>query len=89
MGGKQSPVTSILDTFLLAEDIAGEAQLQCLSCRAPLGQIRFMDQYDERGHAEKRISLSLLTQSLRDFKGEGRRLEIGCDCGALSRFHLI
>ena len=78
-----------LDTFLIADDIAKQSSLRCLACRVDLGQVRFVDHYREAGAKETKISVSLLTTHLTDFKSDRTRIEIGCECGTRSIFHMI
>ena len=81
--------TSTQDTFVNAQDIAGNASLLCLGCRVELAHIRFVDHYRIDGSKEQKISLSVMTAHMTDIKSERKCIEIACECGVRSRFHLI
>jgi hypothetical protein len=78
-----------LETFVNAQDIASNAALLCLGCRAELAHIRFVDHYKVDGTKHKKISLSVMTARLTDIRVEGKRIEIACECGVRSKFHMI
>ena len=57
-----------LETILLPEDFTNSQQLCCLSCRRRLAGLSLADQCQDDGISEVALSISLLSEELRDFQ---------------------
>ena len=78
-----------LETILLTEDVANRADLFCLSCRRRLASVTLADAFTDRGAPEIRLSISLLSEDLRDFQHGRGGVSLSCECGVRSTYHLL
>ncbi|MHC4514448.1 MAG: hypothetical protein ACYTGW_20870 [Planctomycetota bacterium] len=78
-----------LDTILLPEDFTNSQQLCCLSCRRRLAGLALTDQYHRDGVSEVTLSISLLSEELRDFQQSPDSIRLSCGCGVRSTFHIV
>ena len=78
-----------LETILLPEDFANSQQLWCLSCRRRLAGLTFTDQDGEDGESEVGLSVSLLSEDLRDLQQARDSIRLSCACGVRSTFHIV
>ena len=78
-----------LDTILLPEDFTNSQQLCCLSCRSRLAGLSLTDQYEQGGNTEVTLSISQLSEQLRDFQQTRDSICLNCGCGARSTFHMV
>ena len=75
-----------LETILLPEDLEQGQQLCCLSCRRRLAGLALTDSYHD---GEVTMTVSLLSEELRDFQQSQESLRLSCACGVRSTFHMI
>jgi hypothetical protein len=78
-----------LETILVAQDIADEAQLFCLSCRRRLACLRLADEHSDDGSPLTTVAMAQLSEHLRDFQKTDRSVGLACGCGKRSLYHLI
>jgi hypothetical protein len=78
-----------LETILLEQDIAERADLYCLSCRRRLAGVMLADRFAENGDPEVVLSISLLSEDLRDFQQERGSVSLTCGCSIRSTFYLL
>ena len=78
-----------LDTILLPEDFSNSQQLCCLSCRRRLAGLALTDRYERDGNTEVTLSISRLSEELRDFQQTRDSICLSCGCGARSTFHMV
>lgn len=78
-----------LETILLPEDITNQVSLHCLACRQRLGSVSYVDRAMPDGSAQIAVSVSLRSDSLKDFRHAVARVILVCSCGQKSTFHLL
>lgn len=78
-----------LETILLPDDFAHGHQLCCLSCRRRLAGLTLADRYGEDGEGEVSLSVSLLSEELRDLQQSQDSIRLSCACGVRSTFHIV
>lgn len=78
-----------LETILLPEDFVGSQQLCCLSCRRRLAGLTLADEHGEDGECEVSLSVSLLSEELRDLQQAADSIRLSCACGVRSTFHVV
>ena len=78
----------LLETVLSAKDIEDQVTLRCLACRRDLASIRFVERW-EGARREKKIGLTRMASTMTNFKALGATLELSCQCGTRSRYHMI
>ena len=78
-----------LETILLPEDFTNSQQLCCLSCRRRLAGLSLADQCQDDGISEVALSISLLSEELRDFQQTRESIRLSCGCGVRSTFHIV
>ena len=78
-----------LETILLPEDFTNSQQLCCLSCRRRLAGLSLADQCQDDGISEVALSISLLSEELRDFQQTRESIRLSCSCGVRSTFHIV
>ena len=78
-----------LETLILAQDIHDRAQLYCLACRRRLAGVSLTDRYGEDGELEASLSISLLSEDLRDFHQNPGSVTLTCGCNIKSTYYLI
>ena len=78
-----------LETILPPEDLVAGQHLCCLSCRRRLAGLSLTDRCGEDGTTEVTMSVSLLSDGLRDFQQTHESLRLTCACGVRSTFHLV
>jgi hypothetical protein len=78
-----------LETILLAQDLAERADLYCLSCRRRLAGVTLTDRFAENGDPEVSLSISQLSEDLRDFQQGCGNVSLTCGCSIRSTFHLL
>ena len=78
-----------LDTILLPEDFTNSQQLCCLSCRRRLAGLSLTDQVHQDGNSEVTLSISRLSEELRDFQQNRDSICLSCSCGVRSTFHMV
>ena len=78
-----------LETILLRQDVASRTDLFCLSCRSRRAGATLTDRYREDGTAETSLSVSQLSEDLRDFRQRRNSVSLTCGCSIRSTFHLL
>jgi len=78
-----------LETILLQEDVASRADLYCLSCRCRLAAVTLADRFREDGTPENALSVSQLSEDLRDFQQRRNSVSLTCGCSIRSTYHLL
>ena len=78
-----------LDTILLPEDFTNSQQLRCLSCRRRLAGVSLTDHVHQDGNSEVTLSISVLSEELREFQQSRDSICLSCSCGVRSTFHMM
>jgi hypothetical protein len=78
-----------LETILLQQDVANRAELYCLSCRRRLASVVLADRFREDGAPESALSVTQLSDELRDFQQRRRSISLTCGCSIRSTYHLL
>jgi hypothetical protein len=78
-----------LETILLPEDIASESSVHCLACRRKLGSLSYVRRPRPDGSTERVVSVSLVADGIRDYAQGPEHVELVCDCGQRSTFHVL
>jgi hypothetical protein len=78
-----------LETILLEQDLASRVDLFCLSCRRRLAGVVLADRFAEGDAPEPALSVSQLSEDLRDFQQRRNSVSLTCGCSIRSTFHLL
>ena len=78
-----------LESILLDQDIADRVDLFCLSCRRRLARVGIGDRFTVDGTPEAALSISKLSQDLRDFQQTDESISLTCGCGVRSTFYAL
>ncbi len=78
-----------LETVLLSQDITKRVQLHCLACRRRLAAVVMGDGLAEDGGPELSLSISHLSEDLRDFQQKRSSIGLVCGCGTRSKYHML
>ena len=78
-----------LETILLQQDVSNRADLYCLSCRSRLAAVTLAGRFREDGTPETALSVSQLSEDLRDFQQRLHSVSLTCGCSIRSTYHLL
>ena len=78
-----------LETILLEQDVVNRADLYCLSCRRRLAGVTLADRFKADGTSETALSVSQLSEDLRDFQQRPSSVSLTCGCSIRSTYHLL
>ena len=78
-----------LESILLDQDVLDQVDLFCLSCRRRLARVALGDRFTADGAPEAALSISKLSQDLRDFHQTNEGVSLSCGCGVRSTFYLL
>ena len=78
-----------LESILLDQDLMDRVDLFCLSCRRRLARVGIGDRFADDGTPEASLSISKLSQDLRDFQQSNESVSLTCGCGVRSTFHSL
>ena len=78
-----------LETILLEQDVANRADLFCLSCRKRLAGVVLADRFEKDDAPATALSVSQLSEDLRDFQQRRNSVSLTCGCSIRSTYHLL
>ena len=78
-----------LETILLHQDVTNRADLYCLSCRRRLASVILTDRFQLNDSPESPLSVSQLSEELRDFQQRRDSISLTCGCSIRSTYHLL